>query len=336
MNMMNQSYVNFNKSDSSNRSIQAFMALIGIICHILSIFVFGRKKLKNFSYSVYWRIKAVCEILVLLKIIQFWTTEIIQVNNNPISDIFCRLTQYSTYVPNGISLCLELIITLDRFFTIIYSNRFGFIKKRSFQIAIISLVVAYNILINVIFQLNYRLNKVKDTWICQVQIDEYKISWTIGLIETFIVNLFVNPIIDFILIRRIIVTRRNVRPINRTIINDRKFAISAIGLNTSSVLLKIPFVLNNLLSIYLNVGPEIASRIYTISLLIVMIDKIDIFFVNMLVNSIFRQEFFNMIKSINNNKKANNKNFINKNTRAQSSLRVREFSRLIPRSPYNI
>lgn len=230
----------------------------------------------------------------------------------------------------------RIVITLDRFFTIIYSNRFGFIKKRSFQIAIISLVVAYNILINVIFQLNYRLNKVKDTWICQVQIDEYKISWTIGLIETFIVNLFVNPIIDFILIRRIIVTRRNVRPINRTIINDRKFAISAIGLNTSSVLLKIPFVLNNLLSIYLNVGPEIASRIYTISLLIVMIDKIDIFFVNMLVNSIFRQEFFNMIKSINNNKKANNKNFINKNTRAQSSLRVREFSRLIPRSPYNI
>ena len=335
--MNNQSYVNFDKSDALNRSIQVSLSLIGIICHILSIFVFGRKKLKNFSYSVYWRIKAVCEILVLFRIIQFWTIEILKVNNNLISNISCRLTQFSAYVPNGISLCLELIITLDRFFTIIYSNRFGFIKKISFQIAIISLVVGYNIIINLIFPLNYRLNKVKDTWICQVKIDEYKIIWIVGLIERFIVNLFVNPIIDLIIIRHIIVTRRNVRRINRTIINDRKFAISAIGLNTSSVLLKLPFVLNNLLSIYLNVGPEIASRIYSICLLIVMIDKIDIFFVNMLVNSIFRQEFFNMIKSINSNK--NNKKEINRtntSTRVQSSLRSRRFTRLIPRSPYII
>ena len=334
--MNNNSYVdNSEIGGSLVKSIQSAIALIGIILNTLAICVFERKELKKHSYSIYWKTKALIESLVLLYIFRVFAKHFLNADLNLISPIFCHLVNYFGYVTFGISLWLECIITFDRFFIIVYPNRFGFMRKRSFQIAAILFVVVYSLIIYSNYPINIRLDKVVDlnngtsseSEKCHISVNIVKSMWIISLVNTFIVNIVVNPILDLIIISRIISTRRNARHLNRWTINDRKFAVSAIGLNINSLILKFPFFLVNLLVKKFAVNIEQTEMVYSITLCVSLIDKVDVLLLNLLVNSIFRREFLSMFGF---HKKSRANDFA---SRHESLLKTRATFELIPRPP---
>ena len=333
--MNNNSYVdNSEIGGSLVKSIQSAIALIGIILNTLAICVFQRKELKKHSYSIYWKTKALIESLVLLHIFRVFAKHFLNADLNLISPIFCRLVNYFGYVTFGISLWLECIITFDRFFIIVYPNRFGFMRKRSFQMTAILFVVVYSLVIYSTYPFNTRLDKVVDlingtssSKKCHVSVNIVKSMWIISLVNTFIVNIVVNPVLDLIIISRIISTRRNARHLNRWTINDRKFAVSAIGLNINSLILKFPFFLVNLLAKKFAFNIEQTEMVYSITLCISLIDKVDVLLLNLLVNSIFRREFLSMVGFY---KKSRTDDFTR---RHESLIKTRETFELIPRPP---
>ena len=71
---MNESFKSFVDFDEIGgpvaKSIQTIIALIGFICNILAICVFERKELKKRSYSIYWKLKALFENIILLNVFQ--------------------------------------------------------------------------------------------------------------------------------------------------------------------------------------------------------------------------------------------------------------------------
>ena len=232
---------------------------------------------------------------------------------------------------------LEFIITFDRFFTIVYPKRFVFIKKRCFQITTILATIVFCFLVNISLPLGTRLDEVIEANVtskrCHVSFETLRAMQNISLISTIAVNIVVNPILNVIVIRHIKSSRPNVRRLSRWTLNDRKFAISAIGINIKSLLWNIPFftaiLLSNLLDIEL-------KTIYWISVNISFIGKSDILFLNLLANSVFRSEFLSMIgfyewKS-NRERRTNDANK-NSDKRQESVLRDRELSDLIPRQP---
>ena len=301
MNESFQSYVDFNEIGGPvAKSVQTIIALIGFICNILAICVFERKELKKRSYSIYWKLKALFDNIVLLHVLNNSSKILLNIDFTIISSIFCHLNQYISSVANGVSMWLEFIITLDRFFTVVYPIRFKFIKKRSFRIGSIIFLVIYNMLIYIYLPLNYRLEKVMSTigactWKCHVSINTLKILYAISFINFFIVNIVLNLILDVLIISRIKSTRQNAQQLNRWTTNDRNFAISSIGLNLSSIILKFPFIMTNFLSYMLYLKKDQTEMAYAITLLVALIDKVDVFTLNMLVNSIFRSEFLSII-----------------------------------------
>ena len=333
---MNDSLVNFNEIGSPvTRSIQAIIALIGFLCNILAICVFERKELKKRSYSIYWKLKALFENIILLHVFRNWVKIFLNINFETISSIFCRLNRYISYVSIGVSLWLEFIITLDRFFTIVYPLRFKFIKKWPFRIGSILVLLIYNALIYINLPLNYRLDKVVDkngacTRKCHVPISTLETFFILGILNSFMVNIVLNPILDVVIISRIKSTRRNARQLNRWTINDRKFAVSAIGLNLSTIILKFPFIVFNAVMNMFDLKNEQTEIAYTTTLMFAIIDKADVFVLNMMVNSIFRREFLSMVGLYKVKKK---RIAIDDFTSRQSSFQARETFELVPRSP---
>lgn len=71
-----------------------------------------------------------------------------------------------------------------------------------------------------------------------------------NLIHVLIANLLINPVFDIKIIRCIIKTRGRAKRINRLNKIDRKFTISAIGLNISSLVFKLLFVFGNYIVLF--------------------------------------------------------------------------------------
>ena len=312
--MLNSSHINsYERSSPLTINIQALIGITGIVCNILAICVFERKQLKKYSYSTYWKAIAFFDSFLLLHTFRNWSRYFLQADIDLISPYFCSLVEYHGYVVGGISLLLESIITFDRYFTIVYRNRFKLVKQRSFQIGIISLAILYSLIHPMRLALNYRLDRINDSLICHVPIDILNFTLFIVLINIITVNIVINPILDLKIISHIYSTRGNsnrnrngnnvsVR-LNRSTIFDRKFAISAITLNINSLIYKLLFILASFLSGYLS--PYQADVFYSFCLSIALVEKADIFIINMLVNSIFRQEFLSLIGLSHKNNSTN-------------------------------
>lgn len=289
--MLNSSfYVNYyDEENSILKNIQALTGLIGIMANTLAIFVFERNGLKKYSYSIYWKLKAYFDILLLLHTFRHMTRYFLKADIDLISPLFCRFNDYQPYVAATISNFLEGLITLDRLFTIVYPNRFKIIKQKRFQITAISLIVIYSLLVCISLPLNYRLDEISGTWICHISREKLKIVWLICLLNVYIVNILINPIIDFKIISHLIKSRRNVPNRNRLNHIELKFGLSAIGLNMTSLLFKVTFLIGNLLAMFFNIRHS--EMIFSICFSILLLSYSDMFFVNFIVNSIFRREF---------------------------------------------
>ena len=278
--------------------IQAPIGLIGIVWNIFAILVFRRKQLKKFSYSFYWKCLAIFENLVLLHTFRHWARHFLNFDIDLISPFFCRFNEYQPFVFGTAAICVESLITLDRFFTIIYGKRFNIRKLRSIRFVSISLIIIYSLLLNISLPLNFRLDEVSGsngTWICHISVDIFKQISTFALIDVLVFNLLINSFLDFSIIYHIISARKKNRMINRSSIIERQFAISAITINITSLLFKLPFFVGNFLGAYFNLAPEQVEFIFQISVTISLFNLSDMLFIHLIVNSTFRREFRSML-----------------------------------------
>lgn len=216
-----------------------------------------------------------------------------------ISPFFCRFNEYQPFVACNIAVIIETIITLDRYLLIVHKDQFKIFKKKSFRITLISFIVVYSLLINIHLPLYYRLDEVSTTngttKICHISNREWKINSTFFLINVISVSFIINPILDFKLIYHIFSTRNQGRLFTRSSIINRNFAISAIGLNLNNLILELPIFIGVFFSEFFNLRAENTRIIFIICYCLGLIEKTDVFFINILMSSIFRQEFLSMI-----------------------------------------
>ena len=281
--------------------IQAPIGLIGIVCNILAILVFQRKQLKMYSYSFYWKCLACFENLILLHTFRHWTRNFLNFDIDLITPFFCRFNEYQPFVFGTAAICVESLITLDRFLTIIYGKRFNILNQRSFRFVSISAIIIYSLLVNISLPLNYQLEISNGTLACFVPVETFKQISTIVMINVLFLNLFINSFLDFSIIYHIIWTRKNTRMINRSSIIERQFAISAITINVTSLLFKLPFIFGNFLTTYFNLSSEIIEFIFQISMTISLFNQSEMLFIHLIVNSTFRREFRSIFQFRSNN-----------------------------------
>lgn len=79
-----------------------------------------------------------------------------------------------------------------------------------------------------------------------------------------------------------------------TATRDRKFAMSTIGLNVCSFVLKLPICVGLLAANYLDIDPLVIQMIFTMNVMLATADNCVSFVINMTLNSVFYDEFMAM------------------------------------------
>ena len=123
--------------------IQSIVGVIGIIGNILVFIVFSRPNLKKHSYSFYCRVMAITDIGVLINCIKNSASYVLETNFDIIFPFFCSISQYIPNFFGGLSITKLTLIASDRMVSIVYSNRFTFIKKRWFQCLMVCICIRF-------------------------------------------------------------------------------------------------------------------------------------------------------------------------------------------------
>lgn len=283
-------------------NIQVALGLVGIINNILAFCVFSRKPLRKYSYSFYWRVMSITDTFILLHTFRHWANFIFDANLSLISTFLCKINDYQPFVASCLSTWLLLLISIDRLIVIVYPKRLNVFQKRWFQIIMVLILVIYSFLVNLHLPLNYRLetkNELNSTiLVCYLPADALNATSFLVLVQIVLVNVVINNALNFKLIHFIRASRRrNSFAIQtRSSIRDRKFVFSITSLNISSCLCKLTFfVLMTIANVY-KFDADQLQLAYSISVTISIVDNCDLFVINLFVNSIFYDEFFNMFK----------------------------------------
>ena len=282
------------------QNVQTSFGFIGLISEILIISVFLRKRLRNNSYAFYSILIAFFEIVICLHTFRHWAAFMFDANIDLVAQFLCAIGEYQPYVASTTSLWLHVIISYDRYVTIAYSNRFQHLKKRWFQALIAIIVIVCNLLMHIELPLYYTLKTINgtDITVCSIPVDVFNIQLWVYLANIFIINLVVINILNFKMIHYLVKTRNGLNlnnPNRRSVIKDRKFAISTVALNIANFISKMPLCVSLLVSYYLEFSIDSVRLLFTICVSINILFYALSFGIYMLLNSIFYEEFCLMI-----------------------------------------
>ena len=304
------------------------VGIIGVIGNVFVIIIFSRQSLRKYSYSFYCVIMAISDIFFLANIFIDWTSYNFGADLLTVGPVFCKLVSIIPYYFADFSIHLLTIIAIDRMISIVYPKLFLVIKKRWFQSLIVAIMALIVLSTNIIVPIYSNIieiplkNSSQTIQACSITAESLIIEMWITIPNFVLVNIIINNWINIKTIRFIMASRRrvNVNAKNRNSSlssRDRKFAICSICLNLVSMVCKLPFFICLLVVTYANLSFEEIVSIIKITSTITYIENGFSFFVNMLVNSLFYDEFmilFGLRKppihhvSTNNSFNSNNSN----------------------------
>lgn len=183
---------------------------------------------------------------------------------------------------------------LDRLVTIAYRHRFPIVRKKSFQISLVILVVVYNSIYYLTIPVFKQIVIVQET-----NYSTYRIACSYGNREQeFIVYLsdFVNITFGNLIVNNILtaltlvqISRSRKRAIHhRRSKRDRKFAVNSIVLNVVMFVFETPVLIILVVNSYRN---QESDLLFSIGVLFFTVKCSSSFIVNMITNSIFYSEF---------------------------------------------
>lgn len=247
--------------------LQIIVATIGIFGNVLTFLVYLRKRLRVYSFSLYIKTMTVTDTIILLHSFRHWSAFIGQANLDLVAPFFCSFDEYQSYSATMISLSLLTLISLDRLITVAFPNRFKILKNLYFKIAMILSAVIYSLLLLIDMPLNYTVRDIGPK------------NSTVYVLNVFMVLALFKS------------RKRLTRANDHTYKRDRRFAINSIGLNMVSTFCKLPFSVFLLVDILIELDIIQIQLLFNVTLFFINVDSSASFFINMIVNSVFYEEF---------------------------------------------
>ena len=282
-------------------NIYKVVCCLSIIGNILAFIVYSRKTFQNTIFSTYFRILTIFDTLTILNGIDdlirlsgidtYWT----------ISKLTCRVAYLITYSIPSISSWILSIISIDRCLSIIKPAKYLFRKTIKFQLIVCLFIVLLNFAFHLPTMINANIYQ-KNESISQLKVCENRnemielMDILVGVLIPFIIMFISNIII----INAIFKSRKNTKlnNNNHNSFRDIRYSITSISLNVSYFLLNMPLSIYLALKILIDVD-EITDLNITISLSIIYYTHFGtLFYVSFLINTLFRNEFLNLIKDI--------------------------------------
>ena len=128
-----------------NMATTSILTTGGIIGNSIVIYILTREAFRGQSMLRYYSFLVFMQTLELLAIIPF-NVQFLSVFNNLYE---CKLIQYFSYSASLLISWLSAFISLDRFMSVKYSNKFAFRNKIGYQLSMVSTILLISLISNI-------------------------------------------------------------------------------------------------------------------------------------------------------------------------------------------
>lgn len=276
----------------------------GICGNYLLFKVYSRKNLTKNSFSIYFRCMAIVDFAILLHSFTYLLGTAFDLDLHQQSDLLCKTLDLPIYILPPVSAYLLVLLSLDRLLKIKFPNRFLFFYKQKFQIASISMLFVYNVAFYCQLAWGRQLqptiitNSTTNTSIieftCQ-DLSEAKLVYKMDLFNSAIVPFVLMTLISTSIIVIVVRSRLKINSLSslssssRISTKDKKFAITTIILNLAFLVFNLPVEV--LLVFGGGLEPDLYNLIYYILNTLYYWNYANDFYIQIGVNSLFRNEF---------------------------------------------
>ena len=276
--------------------LQIAIITIGLFGNILTFIIFSRPAFKKNSISIYCRALTIIDCFTIYELASDIGLVFFDYLIYIMSEMGCKLNFFVHLSIGSISAWVLIAFSIDKVLSM--KNRAKFIKKRSFQYAVISVIVLIHLIAYIvpIYMVSVTISMTK--MLCFLQ-SFGDVILLVALIEGSLIPFIIMISSSIISIRLIRNSTRTIRNhvnesdiVSRTT-RDFKYAITSISFNILFVVLKMPILLVAVLSCFI---PDISLTVICISNILYFINFSCGFLVHFASNSIFRRELFVLLR----------------------------------------
>ena len=283
-----------------------FVLVVGAVGNFFSFIIFSRDKFRKTSFSLYFRVLAICDTLTLLFSINETQNDLFDLDLENRSNIWCKTVKFWQYSIAPVSGWLLVVISIERMLSIIRPNKFLFLKKNRTQVTICCVNLAYNLIfyIPLIIYKEHKaiknLNSSNSSEIIYkcVNLEEEKVvDWT-DLFNSTILPFLMMAISTSITVTKLFKSRAKAIAYIKSSSaksfklkqRDIRFAVTSVVLNVLFFVFNLPVCVFYLVNNYITLEDVDASLVYSITLICYYLNFSVVFYVNLFSNRYFRHE----------------------------------------------
>lgn len=274
---------------------------VGIIGNIISVVIYLRKKFRNQSIGIYLAVLSIFNIFAVASLLNdMYSFEWSR------TTAYCKYYAYLHYINLQYCSWILVINSMDHLLSIVMAIRLNnkIFKTKKFQFLVLFVCLLILFLINIpLFMHAYYNEKEKG---CDLHAH---VSYIIDIIDMFVCTLvpfIIMTVCTFIIISKVFKLKKPMNKRNRSSKNIFKkktvFARTVIGINVLFLACNLPISIILIILNYNTYAQTLSSSkkaelklVYTIFHLIMYVHNAIPFFVYLICNRLFRQEFLQLI-----------------------------------------
>ena len=280
-------------------SLYPIIFILGFVGNVISFIVFSQKRFRNTLFNVYFRaLNLIYSFTITYTLFDYFNYQF-NANIQTVSWLVCHFNLYLIYSIAPVAAWLLVVISLDRMLSTKYPSKYLMRKNKRIQILICIFFLIFNLIYYIplaVYQ-NYEetFNNVTNMTDVTCTLNDGGVVYWMDLFNSTLIPFIFMTAFSTITVRHLFKSRLNI--LNRINQKDYKFAITSISMNVCFFVLNSPIVIVPLIFNYVDIDQKLYDLFYVISIIPYYVDFGLIFYINIFVNSLFRQEFLDTIYS---------------------------------------
>ena len=275
------------------------------LSNILAFIIFSRKKFHNTIFSTYFRVLLLYDQFSYLIRIDVLSRIFHWYNFRSVSIHSCKFIVFLAFLSPSNSPWILVLISIDRMLSIVWPNRFLIRKIVKYQVygCITVFVINVCFYFRVTFQTDFssHINTFNSSNNSYKNMNCNEPDMTVyDLFYTTIIPSLIMLISTIITLRYIFESRKNINNNSSIKSKDIKFAFTSITLNVLHFVVNFPIGLFYVLQNFIKINKDMDEFISNILRIPFYVYFGSLFYSTLIVNSLFRKEFYLFLNEIKN------------------------------------
>jgi len=299
-------------------SFYPLVFIFGLIGNFTTFLLFSRKKFKLLKTTIYFKFLNITETITLSFSMVDYLNYQYGINLSNASYLFCKFTYYVLYIFSPVSGWILVILSFDRLLSTKYPSKLLIRNKKQIKLIICGFVIFCNIVYNLpiailskyetVYQNDSSNNNSDIIFITNECIsgDQYGISDWLDLLNSSIIPFIFMSIFTAKALKTLFESRRKTHNVSCSTTQrnesfkrrDLRYAFTLLTFNFSFLILNLPVVSFFVILRYVDINQNLSEFLLIFTTLLFYSYYGSFFYLNLLINAVFRNELKALIKTI--------------------------------------